>query len=67
VQLAVMTRGLKDSGLIEGASTRLVIQTVRLIQSGITTRDACRFAMIESLTDDPELLAAMDEMVLSLF
>jgi nitric oxide reductase NorQ protein len=67
VQLAVMTRSLKDSGLIEGASTRLVIQTVRLIQSGITTRDACRYAMIESLTDDPELLAAMDEMVLSLF
>ncbi len=67
VKLAVMTRSLKDSGLSEGASTRLVIQTVRLIQSGIDTVRACRAGMIESLTDDPELLAAMDEMIFSLF
>lgn len=67
VQLAVMTRGLKDSGLMEGASTRLVIQTARLIKSGVAKTDACRSGMIESLTDDPDLLAAMDEMILSLF
>lgn len=67
VQLAVMTRGLKDSGLPEGASTRLVIQTVRLIQAGVDKITACRAGMIESLTDDAELLSALDEMVLSLF
>ncbi|MFT5698749.1 MAG: nitric oxide reductase NorQ protein [Desulforhopalus sp.] len=67
VQLAVMTRGLKDSGLSEGASTRLVIQTARLIKSGVPEIDACRSGMIESLTDDRDLLAAMEEMVLSLF
>jgi len=67
VQLAVMTRGLKDSGLMEGASTRLVIQTARLIASGIPEVDACRAGMTESLTDDVDLLAAMDEMILSLF
>ena len=67
VQLAVMTRGLKESGLIEGASTRLVIQTARLIHSGIPEAEACRGGMTESLTDDPDLLAAMEEMVLSLF
>lgn len=67
VKLATMTRSLKESGLAEGASTRLIIQTVRLIQSGIDTVSACRVGMIESLTDDPELLVAMDEMILSIF
>lgn len=67
VKLAAMTRSLKDSGLAEGASTRLIIQTVRLILAGIDTLAACRAGMIQSLTDDPELLAAMDEMVLALF
>ncbi len=67
VKLAGMTRSLKESGLAEGASTRLIIQTVRLIGSGIDTVTACRSGMIESLTDDPELLAAMDEMIFSLF
>ncbi len=67
VKLATMTRSLKESGLAEGASTRLIIQTVMLIQAGIDTLSACRSGMIESLTDDPELLAAMDEMIYSLF
>jgi len=67
VKLASMTRGLKESGLAEGASTRLIIQTVRLIASGVDTISACRAGMLESLTDDPELLAAMDEMLFSLF
>jgi nitric oxide reductase NorQ protein len=67
VKLATMTRSLKESGLAEGASTRLIIQTARLISSGIDTVSACRAGMLESLTDDPELLAAMDEMLFSLF
>lgn len=67
VKLASMTRCLKDSGLAEGASTRLIIQTVKLMSSGIDTISACRAGMLESLTDDPELLAAMDEMIFSLF
>jgi nitric oxide reductase NorQ protein len=67
VKLATMTRSLKESGLAEGASTRLIIQTVRLILSGIDTVSACRVGMIESLTDDPELLLALDEMILSVF
>lgn len=67
VKLAGMTRGLKDSGLAEGASTRLLIQTGRLIGRGIAIKTACRAAISEALTDDRELLAALDEMVSSLF
>jgi nitric oxide reductase NorQ protein len=67
VKLAGMTRGLKDSGLPEGASTRLLILTGKLIIRGIPVKIACRAAVSEALTDDRELLAAMDEMISSLF
>ena len=67
VKLAGMTRTLKDSGLAEGASTRLLIQTGKLIGRGIPIKTACHAAISESLTDDRELLAALDEMVSSLF
>ncbi len=67
VKLATMTRSLKDSGLPEGASTRLLIQAGKLIGSGIDIQTACRVAVVEPLTDDPELLAAVDDMVSSIF
>ncbi len=67
VKLAEMTRSLKESGLAEGASTRLLIQTGQLLSSGIDIHTACRAALIEPLSDDPELLGALQEMVSSVF
>ena len=67
VKLATMTRSLKESGLPEGASTRLLIQTGQLIQDGIDIHVACRSALVEPLSDDPEMLAALNEMVSSIF
>lgn len=67
VKLARMTRNLKDSGLAEGASTRLLIQTGKLITHGIPTKVACRVAITETLSDEQELMAAIDEMVSSIF
>ncbi|MDD3618798.1 MAG: CbbQ/NirQ/NorQ/GpvN family protein [Desulfobulbaceae bacterium] len=67
VKLAGMTRGLKDAGLPEGASTRLLIQAGKLIGQGIDVRTACHHAVTEALTDDTELLQAIDEMVSSVF
>ncbi len=67
VKLAGMTRSLKDSGLAEGASTRLLIQTGQLVQDGIDIHAACRAALLEPLSDDPEMLAALQEMVSSIF
>jgi len=67
VKLAVMTRGLKDSGLPEGASTRLLIQAGKLMKKGIDVRTACNNGVTEALTDDRELLQAIDEMVSSVF
>lgn len=67
VKVGGMTRGLKDSGLQEGASTRLLIHAGKLARSGIPMRTACRVAITETLTDDQELLAAIDEIVSSVF
>ena len=65
VRIAEMTRGLKDSGLQEGASTRLLVQAGLLIKDGIAPREACRVTITQALTDDRELLYAIDEMVSS--
>lgn len=67
VKLAGMTRSLKESGLPEGASTRLLVQAALLYISGIHIIEACRAGITRSLTDDPDMLAAMDEMLASLF
>jgi nitric oxide reductase NorQ protein len=67
VRLARMTRDLKDSGLAEGASTRLLIHAGKLIMSGIPARTACRVSITEALSDDHEMMAAMNEMASSIF
>ena len=67
VRLGTMTRSLKDSGLPEGASTRLLIHAAKLTIDGIPIREACRAAITETLTDDHEMLAALHEMVSSIF
>jgi nitric oxide reductase NorQ protein len=60
-----MTRGLKDSGLQEGASTRLLIHAALLIRDGVAPCEACHVTISEALTDDHELVGAIDEMVSS--
>lgn len=67
VRLAGMTRNLKDSGLQEGASTRLLIHAGKLMGSGIDPRLACMATIAETLTDDQEMLGSLTEMVSSLF
>jgi nitric oxide reductase NorQ protein len=67
VKFAAMTRNLKGQGLDEGASTRLLVHAGKLIASGIDPRIACRGAVAEALTDDPEMLAAVNELSASLF
>ncbi len=67
VSLAHMTRNLKERGLDEGASTRLLIHAGKLIVSGIEPKPACRVAITHTLTDDHEMQLSMDEMIGSLF
>ena len=67
VKFAHMTRNLKGSGLEEGASTRLLVHAGKLIASGISATSACRTAIAEAITDDEEMLAAVQELSSSLF
>jgi nitric oxide reductase NorQ protein len=67
VKFAAMTRNLKGSGLEEGASTRLLVHAGKLMVSGVEPVTACRGAVAQALTDDPEMLMAINEMSASLF
>jgi nitric oxide reductase NorQ protein len=67
VKFAGMTRNLKGSGLEEGASTRLLVHAGKLIASGIEPVAACRGAVAQALTDDAEMLHAVNELSASLF
>jgi nitric oxide reductase NorQ protein len=67
VKLGQMTRNLKEKGLDEGASTRLLIHAGKLIQSGIMPDEACRTAITHTLSDDREMQISMEEMISSLF
>ncbi len=56
-------RELRDRGLVEVPSTRLLIAAARLIAAGIPVRDACRTAVVAPLSDDEALLGAMQDLV----
>ena len=67
VKFAHMTRNLKGNGLEEGASTRLLVHAGKLISTGVEPITACRSAIAQAITDDPEMLIAIRELSTSLF
>ena len=67
VRLGHLTRNLKDQGLQEGASTRLLIHAGKLMGAGVDTVRACEAAICQPLTDDQELLSGLKEMIRAVF
>jgi len=67
VKFARMTRNLKGNGLDEGASTRLLVHAAKLIVAGVDPVTACASSISQALTDDPEMLAAVNELSASVF
>lgn len=67
VKFAHMTRNLKGQGLEEGASTRLLVHAAKLIADGIAPNVACSSAISQAITDDNEMLQAVNELSSSLF
>jgi nitric oxide reductase NorQ protein len=63
VGLGGRLRQLRDRGLPEVPSTRLLVAAARLIACGVGAREACRAAVAAPLTDDPELLAALHDVI----
>ena len=60
-------RNLREHGLAEGASTRLLIYAGRLMTEGIPARRACQVAIVWTLTDELELQRSIEEVVSSIF
>jgi nitric oxide reductase NorQ protein len=56
-------RGLKDHGLDEVTSTRALVYAGNLIVAGLPPIEACRAAMVNPMTDDIELSAALSEII----
>lgn len=60
-------RELRDRGLAEVPSTRLLIAAAALYASGIAIRDACYAAVVSPLSDDAALAGAMRDLVEATF
>jgi len=56
-------RELEPLGLAEMPSTRLIVNAARLIQAGLAPRAACDAAIVEALTDDPEIATGLRDLV----
>ncbi|WP_301898681.1 CbbQ/NirQ/NorQ/GpvN family protein [Pseudidiomarina terrestris] len=67
VSLAQRIRSLRDRGLAEVPSTRLLIATALLANNGIPIKDACYAALIAPLSDDESLVNAMRDLVNATF
>ncbi len=67
VRLAGKLRGLKGQDLEEGVSTRLVIYAATLITKGMPIDRAIEAAMIEPLTDDPDIKRGLLDLVTAVF
>jgi len=67
VELATMIRNLRDHGLEEGVSTRLLVYAARLMAQGIPARRAAEVTMARPLTDDADMLGTLRELVEAVF
>ena len=66
-KLAEKVRNLREHGLAEGVSTRLLVYAGKLIANGISPRRACQTAVVWGLTDDSEVQQSIEEVVTSIF
>jgi len=65
--LGERVRQLRGAGLAEGVSTRLLVYAGLLISQGLEPRRACAAAVTNALTDDPQMLRSVEEVVSALF
>lgn len=63
VVIASDIRKLSDSDLQEAVSTRLLIYAAKLIQQGFNPYQACLHSIVASLSDEPDLLAVLEQLV----
>jgi nitric oxide reductase NorQ protein len=59
VAIGVRSRNLEGHGLAEGASTRMLVHTGRLIARGLPIGQAAETAIVLPVTDEPDVRAAL--------
>ncbi|MDZ4666704.1 MAG: CbbQ/NirQ/NorQ/GpvN family protein [bacterium] len=59
VGIANKIRNLKELGLTETVSTRLLVDAAKLIHTGLPKRLSVKVAIVEPLTDDPDIIEAL--------
>jgi nitric oxide reductase NorQ protein len=62
VLIATKIRNLTELGLTETVSTRLLVDAGKLIQSGLAKRLSVHVSIVEPLTDDLEVIAALKDL-----
>lgn len=67
VDIAHQSRLLRERGLDEGISTRMLIYAGVLIRDGLPPIDSCRMAMTAPITDDPDMQRALGAILESAF
>ncbi|HET8629931.1 MAG TPA: CbbQ/NirQ/NorQ/GpvN family protein [Thermomicrobiales bacterium] len=63
VKIGELVRNLKEAGLEEPASTRLLVYAGLLVKGGLDPRRACELAIAAPLTDDPAVREAIEELI----
>lgn len=63
VKIGARIRNLTSHGLEEGVSTRLLVYAARLMVQGVSPTVACTASLAKPLTDDPDLLRSISEIV----
>jgi nitric oxide reductase NorQ protein len=66
-KLAEKVRNLRDRGLEEGVSTRLLIYAGQLMVQGVAPRRSCEVAVAQAVTDDFEVERGIQEVINSIF
>ncbi len=67
VSLAGKIRNIREYGLTEGASTRLLIYAALMIKRDISVHEACKSAICLPLTDDARLQETLNDLIEDIF
>lgn len=67
VKLGGKVRNLRNHGLEEGVSTRLLIYAAGLIRQGVPPLRACEAAVVRPITDDADMQRSIQELIKAIF
>lgn len=63
VTIASQIRNLSENDIQEAVSTRLLVYAAKLITRGFNPYDACMHSIVESLSDEEEVLEALEKLI----